>query len=264
MPGSFSDYAEKKILDHIFGGAQFAVPSLYLGYFITDASEEGPGTEPVGSGYERIAVDPSYWLASTTQMVQNTKDIICQRTTGYHGDVVGIGLFDSSVGGNFLCYFPAESSVLVEGRDSLVILNGGLVHQFSPGGFSNYLKNAVLNHLYKGIPLPIFPTLFIGYMSTAPSDVAPGAEPSGGGYIRQAIANNSVNFSATGGGIKKTATTVQFPIASAPQGEAAHLGFWSAVSGGQFLSYGALNPSRSIDISDQLIFLAGDIKVTLD
>lgn len=264
MPGSFSDYTEKKILDHVFGGSQFSVPSLHLGYFISDANDTGPGAEPNGGGYERIMLDPSYWIASTTQMVQNTKDIICPRSTGYQGDVVGVGLFDSSVGGNFLIHFPAEDTLLIEERDSLVVLNGGLVHQFNPGGFSNYLKNAIFNHLYKGIPLPIFPSLYVGYMSTAPSDASPGDEPAGGGYIRQALANNSVNFAPTGGGIKETAVAIQFPIATDDQGEASYIGFFTAPSGGQFLSYGPLTPAKAIGINDQLIFLAGDIDITLD
>lgn len=264
MPGSFSNYAENKFLDHVFGGAQFPVPSLYLGYFVTDGDDAGPGAEPSGNGYARVAVDPSYWLTSTTQMTNNIKDIVCPRSTGVHGDVVGLGLFDSSVGGNFLVHFQVEDGTLVETRDSLVVLNGGLVHQFNPGGFSNYLKNAVFNHLYKGIPLPTFPTLYAGYMTSAPSDAAAGTEPAIGAYARQALANNGVNWAATGGGIKENATAVQFPITTAAQGSAGWTGLWTAATGGQFLSYGPLEPAQNMALNTQLILLAGDIEITLD
>lgn len=264
MPGSFSNYAENKILDHIFGGTSMSAGSLYLGYFITGCDDNGPGAEPSGGGYARMEVGPAYWQTSTAQLTTNIQDIIMPRATGNHGNIVGLGLFDSSVGGNFLAYFPAEDTTLIETRDSLVILNGGLIHQFNPGGFSNYLKNGILNHVYKAIPLPTFPTLYVGWMTSAPSDAAAGTEPSVGGYLRIATANNGVNYSSTSGGKKENATSVQFAIATAAQGTASHLGFWTAETGGQFLAYGALAPSKVIGANDQLILLAGDIEITLD
>lgn len=264
MPGSFTDYAETKLLDHFLGGMTTPAFTPYVGYFLTDAGETAPGSEPAGGGYQRTPAPPSYWLTATNQLTQTVQDIVCPRATGYHGTVVGTGIFDSAVGGNCWAYFPAIDTELIETRDSLVILAGGLVHQFLPGGFSNYLKNLILNYVYKGVPLPVFPTVWGAYFTSAPTDAVPGTEPGVGGYARIAVANNSANFAAVSGGIKENAVAVQFPISTAPQGTASHYGWFTAESGGQFLAYGALDPAQIIGINSQLILLPGDIKLTLD
>lgn len=264
MPGSFSNYAENKLLDHLFGGNQMAVPSLYMGYFLTGCDDNGPGAEPNGNGYARVAVGPDFWQSSTAQLTTNIQDIVCPRSTGEQGNVVGIGLFDSSVGGNFLSYFPAEDAVLIQKRDSLVVLNGGLVHQFLPGGLTNYVKNGILNHIYKAIPLPVFPVVHAGYMTSAPSDAAAGAEPGSGGYLRVPMPNNGVSWAPTGGGVKENAVAIEWPVTTAAQGTATHLGFWTADTGGQFLAYGPLDPVRNMVLNSQLIINPGDIKITLD
>lgn len=264
MPGSFTDYAEAKLLDHWFGGNTMAVPTLHLGYFLTASSENGHGAEPNGNGYLRTPVPPETWLLSTAQLTQNIVDIVCPRSTGEQGEVVGVGVFDSSVGGNCLVYFEADSPLLIQELDSLVIMSGALVHQWTTGGFSNYLKNKIFNHIYKGIPMGVEPTLYGGLMTTAPSDATAGNEPAGGGYVRIPVANNGANFAATSGGIKQTAATIQFPLATALWGSAGYFGWWNSVSGGQFLAYGVCDPIKTVDIDDQLAFKSGDIQITLD
>ena len=264
MPGSFTDYAENAILNHFFGGVSFAVPTLHLGYFLTASSENGPGSEPTGNGYLRVPTPPSHWLESIAQLTQNTQDIICPRASANQGDVVGVGLFDSSVGGNCLVYFVADSSMLIQRMDSLVILSGALVHQWNTGGFSNFLKNRIFNHIYRAVPSGIESTIYHGLMSGGSTDAVAGTELSAGGYVRQPLANNSANFAAASGGIKRTAATIQYPRATAAQGTAAQWGFWNMASGGQFMAYGPLDPAHAIAVDGQLTIAPGDVEISLD
>lgn len=262
--GSFTDYAESRLLDAILGGSSLPAFTPYLGYFLTDAGETGPGSEPGGGNYNRVAMLPDVFTTPSAQVTQNAEDVVFTRATANHGTVVGIGLFDSAVGGNCWVYYPSVDTEIIENRDSLVVLSGGLVHQFLPGGYSNYLKNLILDAVYRGVPLPAFPTVYAAYYTSAPSDSMPGTEPGAGGYLRVAVANNSANFSPTSGGIKKNAAAVQFPITSADQGTATHFGWHTAASGGQFLAYGPLNPPAVMGINSQLILMVGDIQHTLD
>lgn len=265
MPGSFTDLGENLYLDHILGGVTKSTFQLYLGYFLTDASESSAGTEPVGNGYSRIATTPDDWLTATTKTTQNVNDLKFPRATGIHGTIVGFGAFDSSAAGKCLVYFPAQDVEVVETRDSLIVLAGGLVHQFLEGGFSTYLKNAILNDLYKAIPLPIFPTLWASYFVTgAPTDDTPATEPAVGSYSRVAVANNVTNFPAATGGSKSNASSWEWPLATAIQGTASYVGMHSASTGGQYLGYAPLNPVKEIGINDQLIVSAGDGVFTLD
>lgn len=263
MTGTFSNDFKTRILDHIFGGQSLAVSTSYLGYFITAPTAQVPGSEPTGGGYQRIQVTPSDFTTSTTQVVQNDQDIIFPRSTGNHGNVVALGLFDSAVGGNYIAYYPTSDITLIEERDRLVVLTGGLVHQFLPGAYSNYLKDSILNFVYKAIPLPLFPTLYAATFTSAPSDAAPGTEPAVGGYQRVPVGNSNANFANTTGLVKTTATSIEFPLSSADQGMQSHFGWFTADTGGQFLAYGALDTPKQIAINDQMVFAAGDIEHTL-
>jgi hypothetical protein len=264
MAGSFTDYAEAKILDAVLGGISLPQFTPYIGYFLTSPGESGPGSEPAGGGYNRVATASDIWLTSTVAQTQNVQDIICPRATANQGTVVAIGLFDSAVGGNCYVYYNSTDTELIENRDSLVILSGGLSHSFLAGGFSEYLKNLIFNHIYRGVPMPLFPTVYSGLNTAAPTDQTPGTEPTIGGYIRQPIANNATNFPATSGGIKQNAVEIEFPIATADIGNISHFSIYNAASGGQHLAYGMLNPAKTLLTNDQLKFLAGDIKVSLD
>ena len=56
--GSYADYLENKILDHVFGAVTYTPPAtLYFGLSTTTIADAGTGiTEPVGNGYARKGV----------------------------------------------------------------------------------------------------------------------------------------------------------------------------------------------------------------
>lgn len=58
MAGSYSDYVEKKILDHVWGGPDYVRPAvIYVGLSSTAVNEDGTNnTEPSAGSYARIAI----------------------------------------------------------------------------------------------------------------------------------------------------------------------------------------------------------------
>nr|WFD61477.1 MAG: hypothetical protein [uncultured cyanophage] len=98
--GSFTNLAAQKYLDHIFGGNSKSSHSPYLAAFITTPSVNGPGSEPAGGGYNRVALNGTYFSDSTTGTITQLLDITYPRATANWGQIVGFGLFDSSVAGN--------------------------------------------------------------------------------------------------------------------------------------------------------------------
>ena len=57
MAGSFSDYAENKILDHALGTAPWAMPEgVVLALFTTDPGEASGGTEVTGGSYAQTLI----------------------------------------------------------------------------------------------------------------------------------------------------------------------------------------------------------------
>lgn len=56
--GSFTDYLENKLLDHVFGGGDYSrATTLYIGLSTTAITDAGGNvTEPTGGGYSRVEV----------------------------------------------------------------------------------------------------------------------------------------------------------------------------------------------------------------
>ena len=62
-------------------------------------------------------------------------------------------------------------------------------------GFTNYLEDKVIGHLFGGTAYTAPTTWYAGLQTAAPSDSAGGTEVSGGAYARQAI-----SWTSTSGG----------------------------------------------------------------
>jgi hypothetical protein len=247
--GSLTDFAEAQILNHLFGGVPWAIsPSLFFGYMVGTSGETVAGAEPNAGGYARVAVENTAenFPVVSNQIKTNAKEILFSRATANHGLVQGVGVWDSPAAGNQIAYCPLAQPIVIEENDAFRIPPGAFTLQFTAGGLSNYAKNAVLNHVFGGVPFSLVATLFAGYMLSTPTDAAAGAEPTGGNYARSAIPNTTYSFPAiTGGGTKLLVRDVVFAEASADQGITTHVGFWDASAGGNYLgSYliGGANP----------------------
>lgn len=71
--GSFGDYAEAKILDHIVGKTSFTIPTAYIGLKTADPTDDNSGgTEPDGTGsYARITTSGSDWDSAASGATAN-------------------------------------------------------------------------------------------------------------------------------------------------------------------------------------------------
>jgi len=268
MPGSFTNFASAKLLDHIFGGMSFPSPSLFMGYTLSASGDTGQGTEPAGGNYSRTAVPPSVWSVAS-QTLSQILDVVCPRASANQGTIVGVTFHDSSTAGNCLAYVSINGSLAIDIRDSIVIPSGSINMVLEPGGFSNYLKNAILNHVFRNIQIPIEPLLYHAYFTVAPTDSTAGTEPTGNAYARQVLNNNLSSWSPTAGGFKLNALNVTFPIATGNQGSITHSGIFNLATGGQLLGYGVLNNGVSdvpfpVPQNSQIIFDPGTIKLSLD
>jgi hypothetical protein len=268
MPGSFTDYYESRILDLLFGGNPLPVmPYLYVGYMVGVASETGPGAEPNGGGYARVAVanNTTNFPLTSTMLKQNGTEIVFNEATANHGIVQSIGIFDSPAGGNLLAYMPLDTPISVSVRDAMKIPIGGLKHEFAPlGGLSRYVKNAILNHLYGAVPFNVIPMLHFGYCTTAPTDLISGTEPTVGGYARSAVANNMAMFPTTTTGMKVNFLEITFPEATAAQGSATHIVIFDAASGGNYLANAVLSPPQAIGLNTEPRIASSTLTFTLD
>lgn len=125
MPGSMTNYLEKKLLDHALGKTAYPMPTVYVGLLTTVPTENGTLNELTGGGYARV---PLVIGAATDDGSSNSQNISFPSATANWGSVVAVGLFDSqSVGtGNLLLYGTLDAAKTIATSDQFVIPTAAL------------------------------------------------------------------------------------------------------------------------------------------
>lgn len=112
---SLTDYAENKIVDHIFRGTAFTMPSeLHVALFTSACSDSAAGTEVSGGSYARAQLDPSGSNWANTQasgtgassgtggQTSNSAAITFPSPSANWGSITYFGIYDADSGGNML------------------------------------------------------------------------------------------------------------------------------------------------------------------
>jgi hypothetical protein len=125
--GSFSDYWENEILDHLFGKGSYAPPTICLGLSTTDPGDNGAGlSEPSGNGYARVATSAADWNPASGGSLDNANTIEFAEATGNWGTVTHFGLFDAASGGNVLAHGTLSLSKTISNGDTARFVAGAL------------------------------------------------------------------------------------------------------------------------------------------
>ena len=111
MAGSFSDYLELKILDHIVGKTSFTMPTCYVGLSTADPLDTAAGlAEPSGNGYARVTTAGSDWSAAASGATSNANAITFPTASGSWGTISHFALFDAATNGNMLAHGSLSAS----------------------------------------------------------------------------------------------------------------------------------------------------------
>lgn len=128
---------------------------------------------------------------------------------------------------------------------------------------SNYLEEAVLNAVFRNQSYSSPTNIYVALYTSDPTDADSGTEVSGGGYGRQLITFNAPT-QISGKAQIVNAADIKFPIATGTWGTVTHIGLRDANVSGNLLFYGPLSTPKTISVDDQLVFGAGDLKISLD
>lgn len=125
--GSFSNYWENEILDHLFGKGAYPPPTIYVALSSADPGESGSGlSEPGGNGYVRVATSPSDWSAADGGLLDNADAIEFGAAAGDWGTMTHFALFDADAGGNLLACGALSQSRTVHAGDTVQFAAGDL------------------------------------------------------------------------------------------------------------------------------------------
>jgi len=121
--GSFSNYAEDAILDHIVGKTSFTMPTVCVGLATSDPTDAGTGAsmnECANTGsYARTATS-GLWEAASGGAIQNGTDITFPEASGSWGTVTHFALLDSASygAGNMLAHGALSASKAIGSGDT--------------------------------------------------------------------------------------------------------------------------------------------------
>ena len=127
-------------------------------------------------------------------------------------------------------------------------------------GFSDYLEDKVLDHVFGGNAYSAPGTLYVALYTVAPSDTGGGTEVSGGAYARQ---TGAFTVSGTNPTTATNSAAIEYPTATADYGTVVAVGIFDALSGGNLLAYSTLDSSKVVSSGDVFRFNAGDLDITL-
>jgi hypothetical protein len=120
--GSFADYLENKLLDHVHNQTAFTSPTnLYFALSTTTISDDGSGmTEPVGGSYARanMVANTTNFPAASGGAIANGVAITFPTATASWGTVTDFAIMDAATSGNMLGYAVLTASKTIDSGDT--------------------------------------------------------------------------------------------------------------------------------------------------
>ena len=123
--GSFADYLELELLDHVLKVGSYGVPAnIYVALYTAAPSDAGGGTEVTGSGYARVAHNT--WDAAAGGASSNSGAVSFGTAASAWGTVTHFALLDATTAGNFLMWGTLDSSRVIATNDTCQFADGAL------------------------------------------------------------------------------------------------------------------------------------------
>jgi len=131
-------------------------------------------------------------------------------------------------------------------------------------GFSDYLENALLDHVLKVAAFTVPTNIYVALFTAAPSDAGGGTEVSASGYAR--VVCNA--WDAASGGATDNTNAIEF-AAITPSGSdisITHFALFDALTAGNQLAWGALSAAlpAGAGVATTVTFPAGALDLSLD
>lgn len=125
--GSFANFWENEILDHVFGKGAYTPPTIYVGLSTADPTDSGSGlAEPSGNGYARVQTAAADWDPSSGGALDNANDITFPPASGSWGTVTHFALFDAATSGNMLAHGQLTVAKAIGSGDTAKFAAGDL------------------------------------------------------------------------------------------------------------------------------------------
>jgi len=119
--GSFNDFLELEVLDHVFSAATYTAPAtLYVALYTVTPSDTGGGTEVTGGSYARVAVtnNATNFPAAAAGAKANGTAITFPAPTANWGVVTHFAIYNAATVGNELFWGALTVSKTINSGDA--------------------------------------------------------------------------------------------------------------------------------------------------
>ena len=128
--GALTNYAENKVVDHMFRTTTWTPSTVYIGLMTSACSDTGAGTEVTGGSYARVSVTKgdAQWKGThgsttgdssgTSGTISNAAAITFPAPTANWGTVTHWGVWDASSSGNLLVCDDLTTSKTINNGDA--------------------------------------------------------------------------------------------------------------------------------------------------
>lgn len=133
------------------------------------------------------------------------------------------------------------------------------------GSLSNYLENALLDHVFQeGTANFTSPTLYTALSTTDPTEDGSGiTEPSPtANYAR--VEAGSAYWNTAANGAVDNAANIAFQQANLAWGNISHFALFDANTAGNMIGYGALPSPVTVGANDAPFFEAGNLTISME
>ena len=129
---------------------------------------------------------------------------------------------------------------------------------------TNYLENELVKHIFRTGSFTKPSALYVALYTAAPSDAGGGTEVSATGYARVQRDPLDANWAATSGtdGVTKNVAALDFGTWTTGPTTVTHFAILDASSGGNYLIWGALTASKTVNANDAFQIPANNLTVT--
>jgi len=126
--GSFSNYLENELLDHVFKTGSYTVPTnIYIALSTTTIEDSTTGTtitEPSGGAYVRKICNT--WDAAASGATENTQVVTFAQATKSWGSIQDFAICDAITKGNILVYGNLGAAKTVASGDTAKFATGDI------------------------------------------------------------------------------------------------------------------------------------------
>lgn len=272
--GSFTDYLEDELLDHIFNAAFTSPAAIFLALATGDPGDGATGAAmsevPNAGSYARTAI--SFGLAAARAVTQDALLTFPTATGGGWGTVSHWAIVDNGThgAGNVLCYGAFAASKTVNAGDTPSVASGQIVVSFTAGEISDFLALELLDHCFNNAAFATTAgNTFLALCTAVVGDGDTGStitEPVGGSYARKEVNENggaSPTWDVSASSLVDNTHAISFVTATGSWGTAVAIAICDAATLGNLLLYDNGMTDKAIGIGDTAQFPVGDLDITM-